>query len=211
MPEELEDSEIEVTAQEARFNLEQEAIRTKDPQTSDPAGSKLSLEKLGLKRLKDKFPFLMEYTDSFIMEAGVHNLIKAEKAARQLKDMERNNRAEDRLFSNREQVDSACYPVEAGSDNRLSSLHPARCLPGAVCSAGKLWLHARSILGNKGHPPPSLPTTCKALAWVALCLQKAGSKFMTPVAPISPSNSSPWGEISPVKVGKMASFRIWRI
>lgn len=176
MPEELEDSEIEVTAQEARFNLEQEAIRTKDPQTSDPAGSKLSLEKLGLKRLKDKFPFLMEYTDSFIMEAGVHNLIKAEKAARQLKDMERNNRAEDRLFSNREQVDSACYPVEAGSDNRLSSLHPARCLPGAVCSAGKLWLHARSILGNKGHPPLSsydlqsigMGGTVSAKGWVEI-------------------------------------------
>ena len=39
----------------------------------------------------------------------------------------------------------------AGTDNRLDMLHTARCLPGATCSAGKLWLHARSVMGDKGH------------------------------------------------------------
>ncbi len=152
MPSELDDSDLAETAEQAKSTMDQEASRSGSSSCPDPAASKNCMEKLGLKRLKDKFPFLMEYTDSFIMEAGVHNLIKAEKAARQLKDMERSNKAEDKLFSNRESVDSVLYPVLEGNDNRLSKLHAARCLPRAVCSAGKLWLHARSIMGNKGHP-----------------------------------------------------------
>lgn len=176
MPEELEDADLVENITEARSYLEQEALRTKTATSTDPASSKTSLEKLGFKTLKDKFPFLAEYSDSFIMEAGVHNLIKAEKAARQLKDMDRNNKAEDKLFSNRETVDSVLYPIEAGKDNRLSTLHAARCLPGAVCSAAKLWLHARTIMGNKGHPPLSsydmqsigMGGTVSAKGWVEL-------------------------------------------
>lgn len=176
MPIELDSSDLEETAESARSTLDQEAARSRNFSCPDPDGQRPDLEKLGLKRLKDKFPFLMEYTDSFIMEAGVHNLIKAEKAARQLKDMERNNKAEDKLFSNRETVDNIKYPVAEGTDNRLSSLHAARCLPGAVCSAGKLWLHAREILGNKGHPPLSsydmqsigLGGSVSAKGWVEL-------------------------------------------
>ncbi len=141
--------------EEAESSLSKEAARSKAGSCPDPSSSAPPLEKLGLTTLKAKFPFLAEYTDTFIMEAGVHNLIKAEKAARQLKDMDRNSKAEDKLFSNRESLDSVLYPVESGQDNRISTLHPARCLPGAACSAGKLRLHARTIMGNKGHPPLS--------------------------------------------------------
>jgi len=121
----------------------------------DPAALSGGIEELGISTLKKKFPFLSEYTDSFIMKAGAQNLIKAEKMARQLQDMDRNNKAEDKLFSNREEVDSILYSVAEGKDNRLSQLHPARFLPGAVCSTGKLWLQGREVLHSKGHAPLS--------------------------------------------------------
>ncbi len=177
MPEIISEDEIPKVVASAQSTLDQEAIRSRQgPSCPDPASSSHPLEKIGLATLKSKFPFLAEYTDSFIMEAGAHNLIKAEKAARQLRDMDRNSKAEDKLFSNRETLDSIMYPVEAGQDNRINNLHAARCLPGAVCSAGKLWLHARAILGNKGHPPLSsydlqsigLGGSVSAKGWVEL-------------------------------------------
>lgn len=100
--------------------------------------------------MKKQFPFLAEYADDFIQATGVDVLIKAETAARKLQNMDRNKRAEDRLFLNREELPVS--RVSEGTDNRLDILHHARVLPGATCSAAKMWLHARSVMGNNGHP-----------------------------------------------------------
>ena len=131
--------EIPKVVASAQSTLDQEAIRSRQGSTCpDPASSSNPLEKIGLATLKSEFLFLAEYMDSFIMEASAHNLIKAKKAARQLRDMDRNSKAEDKLYSNRETLDSIMYPVEAGQDNSINNIHAARCLPGAVCSASKL-------------------------------------------------------------------------
>jgi hypothetical protein len=45
--------------------------------------------------------------------------------------------------------------VRAGQDDRWARLHDARFLAGAGCSATKLWLTAREVLGLNGHPPIS--------------------------------------------------------
>ncbi len=45
--------------------------------------------------------------------------------------------------------------VEAGEDNRLDILHAARFLPGTACSAAKMWLMARDVIGPNGIPPIS--------------------------------------------------------
>ena len=107
---------------------------------------------MDLAAMKRKFPFLLDYTDTFIRETGIHILIKAETASRKLLDMDRNKKAEDKLYSNREILTTASIQVSSGQDNRLDILHAARCLPGATCSAAKLWLHARSVMGDRGHP-----------------------------------------------------------
>jgi hypothetical protein len=39
--------------------------------------------------------------------------------------------------------------VPEGPDNRLDKLHRGRCLLGAICSAGKLWLEARQVIGEE--------------------------------------------------------------
>lgn len=120
--------------------------------SSQPASALTSpMENLGLENLKRKFPFLREYSDAFIQATGVDVLIKAETASMKMKDFDRSRKAEEKLLNNRESMANVQYNVEAGKDNRLDLLHDARFLPGAACSAGKLWLQARKVIGAKGH------------------------------------------------------------
>jgi len=133
--------------------MQEEADRTRAGfnTTRDPANNNSYSMGTDLNMLKAKFPFLRDYSDSFIRDTGVTNLIKAETASRKLQDYDKNKRAEDKLYCNRELLARTTINIEAGVDNRLDVLHAARCLPGATCSAGKMWLHARTMMGNKGH------------------------------------------------------------
>ena len=92
---------------------------------------------MDLAAMKSKFPFLLEYTDSFIRETGIHILIKAETASRKLLDMDRNKKAEDKLFSNRDILTTASIQVSSGQDNRLDILPDAcQVLPAQQLSCG---------------------------------------------------------------------------
>ena len=173
----MDEEEVSKIRLEASSQLLQESTRSRVVvNIPDPGSTSVSLDLLGLDVLKKKFPFLSEYSDNYIIEAGVHNLIKAEKMARQFKDMDKNSKAEDKLFNNREELEGTLHKIKEGEDNRISILHPARCLPGAACSAGKLWLHARENLADKGHPPLSsydmqaigLSGSVTAKGWVEL-------------------------------------------
>ena len=110
---------------------------------------------MGLDNLKRKFSFLSEYTDEFINATGVDVLIKAETASMKLRKLDKEWKAEDKLFQNRESLTSSVSSVPSGSDNRLDTLYPARFLPGATCSAAKLWLQARTVMGGNGTVPLS--------------------------------------------------------
>jgi hypothetical protein len=63
--------------------------------------------------------------------------------------MDKNKEAGEKLVHNRESLDTALFTIQEVVDNRLDRLHPARFLPGAMCSASKLWLEARSVLGRR--------------------------------------------------------------
>ena len=110
---------------------------------------------MGLENLKRKFNFLSEYSDEFIKAKGVNILIKAETASRKLQKLDKERKAEDKLYQNRESLTSSISNIPAGTDNRLDILHPARFLPGATCSAAKMWLQARSVMGGNGTIPLS--------------------------------------------------------
>ena len=101
---------------------------------------------MGFENLKREFSFLSEYTDKFIKATGVDVLIKAETSSRKLQKLDKERKAEDKLFQNREALSSSVSSVPSGPDNRLDVFHPARFLPGATCSAAKLWLQARSVI-----------------------------------------------------------------
>ena len=144
---------MEWLAASARSTIGEESDRTRAGFHScpDPGTQHVSLD--GLDRLKEKFPFLKEYTDSFIKATGVDVLIKAETASKKLQRFDKEKKAEDKLYQNRERL--SVSEVKAGQDNRFDILHEARALPGATCSAAKIWLLARKALGSSGHPPLS--------------------------------------------------------
>ena len=123
------------------------------PLSGGLASKKPRLDSSGLAKLKEKFSFLREYSDSFIDQAGLEILIKAESVSNKLCDRDRSRKAEDKLLSNRDNLKASW--VDGGEDNRLDIIHKARFLPGAVCSAQKLWLTARDFVGAKGPAPLS--------------------------------------------------------
>ena len=105
--------------------------------------------------IKKKFAFLAEFSDSFIASHPLETLLKMETTAIKIQEYEKGKAASSKLASNRDAIASTYTQVEQGRDNRWNELHPARFLPGAGCSAGKVWLRAREVLGDKGTVPIS--------------------------------------------------------
>jgi len=160
---------LELTVRQAREAIRDEGDRSRagaqlceDPGVKQPSAD--------LERLKEKFSFLSDYSDEFIKSMGVDVLIKAEAASEKLSRYNKDKKAEDKLFQNREKM--ASIQVKEGQDNRLDVLHPARALPGATCTAAKLWLHARSVMGSGGHP--ALATYDMAAIGLGGCVSAKG-------------------------------------
>ena len=103
--------------------------------------------------LRRRHTFLEEFSDSFIRATTVGDLMKIESTALKMKEMERAKDASDRLASNKSALASTFTLVPEGRDNRISELHMARFLPGAGCSAVRLWLTAREHIGLKNMVP----------------------------------------------------------
>jgi hypothetical protein len=104
---------------------------------------------------RTKFSFLKDFSDQFIQTTPLDVLLKTETTAMKLKDLERNRSSGTRLSNNRDELPTTFYSVPAGRDNRWDTLHEARFLPGACCSAGQLWTRAREVLGDKVFPAVS--------------------------------------------------------
>lgn len=58
-----------------------------------------------------------------------------------------------KMANNLDTLRQSPQAVAAGLDDRVDILHAGRFLPGAVCSAKKLWKEARKVIGVHGHIP----------------------------------------------------------
>jgi hypothetical protein len=103
--------------------------------------------------LKLKHSFLSEFSDAFIRNTPIGDLMKIESTAMKAKEIERAKDSDDKLSQNKAALASTFTDIQPGRDNRWTSLHPARFLGGPSCSAAKLWLAAREAWGSS-HPPP---------------------------------------------------------
>jgi hypothetical protein len=70
-----------------------------------------------------------------------------------MKELEKGRDIDDKLSSNKMELEDTFTEVKAGKDNRSSILHAARFLAGAACASTKLWRRARQVIGLTGHPP----------------------------------------------------------
>ena len=160
LPVTLDDAALLAAGTAARSDLDDETSRTRagfssscqDPARSGGGGSALSVM-AGLEGIRSKFPFLRDFSDSFVRSQPLETLLKMETTSIKVQEFEKSKAASSKLAANRDKISSTFSSVLAGRDNRWDELHPARFLPGAGCSAGKLWLKARDVLGEGSFPP----------------------------------------------------------
>jgi len=122
----------------------------------DPSAScskPLHLEEGDIKALRDKFPFLKDFSDNFIRSTKYSELLKTETTAIKISEFEKGRAASSRLAANRDKLQSSYVTVKEGRDNRWDKLHEGRFLAGAGCLASKLWLRARKVIGSGGQAP----------------------------------------------------------
>jgi hypothetical protein len=150
IPAELSPEEPGSSILNARDNINDEAARSGG--TRDPAEvSHSAISDSDVAALRSKFPFLKDFSDNFIRSNKPDSLMKLETANMKLKEAERTKDADDKLAHNRSNIGTIC--IDMGLDDRTSILHDSRFLPGANCSAAKLWLAARNRTPLHGAPP----------------------------------------------------------
>ena len=120
---------------------------------SKKSGHHSSLLDGDLASLKRKFPWLADFSDTFIRGQTTEALLKMETTSMKMKMMERKQDFDEKLASNKMELAERVVKVLAGEDNRWTILHDARFLAGAACSASRLWLAARKKIGVTGHAP----------------------------------------------------------
>jgi hypothetical protein len=149
IPIELSPEELGTSIINARDGINDEAARSG---TRDPAEvSHNVISDSDVAALRSKFPFLKDFSDNFIRSNKPDSLMKLETANMKLKEAERTKDADDKLAHNRSNIGTIC--VDMGLDDRTTILHDGRFLPGANCSAAKLWLAARNRIPLHGAPP----------------------------------------------------------
>ena len=129
---------------------------TRSKSNADPGIVKGILGSSHLEALRKRHAFLKEYSDEVLASTPLETLIKLESTSIKLKNLEKGEGTDDKLAANRDSLESTLFKVTAGSDNRWSKLHEARFLPGAGCSATKLWLRAREVLDGTKIPSISV-------------------------------------------------------
>lgn len=137
----------------ATITIQDELARTGGEGIADPAGGVGAVGSVHLESLKRRHAFLNEYSDELLRSTPLDTLIKLETTSLKLKNLENSKASEDKLGSNRDLLSSTDYKVESGSDNRWSTLHASRFLPGMGCPVSRMWLRAREVMGGKGHLP----------------------------------------------------------
>jgi hypothetical protein len=138
-------------------NLARAEIRPRaTPPQPEEAGMRPSqLSDADIDTLRARFPILAELSTGFIRGLSATELLSLERASFKQRESEKLKDAEDKLAANRVNLGLSCTEVRAGQDDRWARLHDARFLAGAGCSATKLWITAREVLGLNGHPPIS--------------------------------------------------------
>lgn len=148
-------NDLEQAITTARSSIAEERTRIADIPDPGSTSQNLVLNPDILASLKRRHKFLEEYDDNLFSNYSLETLISLEATSLKLKNLEKAKDCEDKLSNNRDNLESTFSQVPAGTDNRWSTLHEARFLPGAACSAKKLWLRAREVLGDKPHIPVS--------------------------------------------------------
>jgi hypothetical protein len=149
----METDEVVVNRDSAKKKIGEEEDRSGSKHISDPGTSSTTLGDSDLACLRKKFPFLAEFSDEFIRSRPTETLLKMETTSIKMKELEKGRDIDDKLSTNKMDLEETFTEVKEGRDNRSSILHAARFLAGAACASAKIWRRARQVIGLTGHPP----------------------------------------------------------
>jgi hypothetical protein len=149
----METENVVISRASMRQKIVEEEDRSGSRRVSDPGTTSTSLGDSDLACLRKKFPFLAEFSDEFVRSRPTETLLKMETTSIKMKELEKGRDIDDKLSSNKMELEDTFTEVKAGKDNRSSILHAARFLAGAACASTKLWRRARQVIGLTGHPP----------------------------------------------------------
>jgi hypothetical protein len=116
--------------------------------------------------MKEKFPFLQGFSNTFLRANKPESLLKMEATSLKMKELERSKDAEEKLAANRAALSTSSITIKEGKDDRWSTLHQGRFLPGVGCSAVQIWLTARETIASQDRLHLAI-TTWPPWAWVA--------------------------------------------
>jgi hypothetical protein len=149
----METENVVISRVSMRQKIVEEEDRSGSRRVSDPGTTSTSLGDSDLACLRKKFPFLAEFSDEFVRSRPTETLLKMETTSIKMKELEKGRDIDDKLSSNKMELEDTFTEIKAGKDNRSSILHAARFLAGAACASTKLWRRARQVIGLTGHPP----------------------------------------------------------
>lgn len=149
----MSDEELEAEVEDAEDLRQEERKRAKVPEGQKKPRKRYPGQESDIAALRKKHAFLADFSDTFLLNTPVGDLMKIETTALKMKELERTKDVEDKLALNKTSLATSYTTVPAGRDNRWNALHSARFLGGAACSTTRLWLSARAELGDTHHPP----------------------------------------------------------
>ncbi len=131
----MEDDEVTAVNSDARRFIRDESGFSRN--IPDTGASNSGMSDSDLACLRRKFPCLADFSDQFVRSRPTETLLKIETTSLKIREMDRVRDANDKLSANKMALATNITNVEAGPDNRWTTLHPARYLPGAACTAAK--------------------------------------------------------------------------
>ena len=105
----------EIRAEEMR---EEEASRSKPSSCPDPGRQNSGMSYSDVTCLKSKHAFLKDFSDYFIRNTPVGDLMKIQSTSIRVKEFEKNKDVDDKLATNKAELATTFSEVPAGKDNR---------------------------------------------------------------------------------------------
>ena len=204
--------ELSTNTAAAFMHIQEEQSRQRHLQ--DPGTSRAVLDSSKLDSLRKRHSFLNEYSDGVLASTPIETLLKLESTSIKLQNLERGNNVDEKLAANRDNLESTNIRVMEGVDNRWTTLHPARFLPGAGCSAVKMWLRAREVLDGTKAAAISIYDMA-SIGLAGYVTPKGGLSYMTLEIPICSSSYSQSTIVARGPAPRRAnaetrSFMMWR-
>jgi hypothetical protein len=106
-----------------------------------------------LETLRRDFPSLNHWPDSYILQQSASGLTKAHAKMEGRSGRGGRLSLETRMARNFKDSNGRKIQLAAGEDDRISTIHEGRFLPGLLCTIGETFRAAKGILPERGHDP----------------------------------------------------------